>query len=105
MRYLSVCSGIEAASVAWRPLGWQPIAFSEIDAFACAVLAHHYPDVPNWGDMSQHYDWPDATVDLICGGTPCQSFSVAGAMPRRAEMPGHWQFVAGARSALDRAED
>lgn len=79
MRYLSVCSGIEAASVAWTPLGWSPVAFSEIEPFPCAVLTHHYPNVPNWGDMTKFTDWPDATtVDLLCGGTPCQSFSVAG---------------------------
>lgn len=78
MRYLSVCSGIEAASVAWTPLGWSPSAFSEIEPFPCAVLAHHYTNVPNWGDMTKFNDWPDATVDLLCGGTPCQSFSVAG---------------------------
>lgn len=78
MRFLSVCSGIEAASVAWRPLGWQAVAFSEIEPFPCAVLAHHYPDVPNWGDMTKYKEWPDANVDLLCGGTPCQSFSVAG---------------------------
>lgn len=52
MRYLSVCSGIEAASVAWRPLGWQPVAFSEIEPAPCRLLAHHYPDVPNLGDMT-----------------------------------------------------
>ena len=51
MRYLSVCSGIEAASVAWGPLGWQAAAFSEIEPFPCAVLAHHYPDVPNLDDL------------------------------------------------------
>lgn len=79
MRYLSVCSGIEAATVAWAPLGWSPVAFSEIEPFPCAVLTHHYPNVPNWGDMTKFTDWPDATtVDLLCGGTPCQSFSVAG---------------------------
>lgn len=78
MRYLSVCSGIEAASVAWRPLGWEPVAFSEIEKFPSAVLAHHYPDVPNWGDMTKFQEWPDAAVDLLVGGTPCQSFSVAG---------------------------
>lgn len=78
MRYLSVCSGIEAATQAWHPLGWQPIAFSEIEPFPCAVLAHHYPDVPNWGDMTKFKEWPDADVDVLCGGTPCQSFSVAG---------------------------
>lgn len=78
MRFLSVCSGIEAASVAWMPLGWRAVAFSEIEPFPCAVLAHHYPDVPNWGDMTKFKEWPDANVDLLCGGTPCQSFSVAG---------------------------
>ena len=77
-QYLSVCSGIEAASVAWEPLGWRPVAFSEIEAFPAAVLAHHYPSVPNWGDMSRFKEWPDAAVDLLVGGTPCQSFSVAG---------------------------
>jgi DNA (cytosine-5)-methyltransferase 1 len=78
MRYLSVCSGIEAASVAWGPLGWEPVAFAEIDAFPSAVLAHHYPTVPNYGDVTRFCDWPDATVDVLVGGTPCQSFSVAG---------------------------
>lgn len=78
MRFLSVCSGIEAASVAWAPLGWKAWAFSEIEPFPCSVLAHHYPDVPNLGDMTKFKDWPDATLDLLCGGTPCQSYSVAG---------------------------
>ena len=52
MRYLSVCSGIEAASVAWAPLGFSPVAFAEVEPFPCAVLARHYPDVPNLGDMT-----------------------------------------------------
>lgn len=78
MRFLSVCSGIEAASVAWNPLGWNAVAFSEIEPFPCAVLAHHYPDTPNWGDMTKFQEWPDEPIDLLCGGTPCQSFSVAG---------------------------
>ncbi len=78
MRYLSVCSGIEAATVAWHPLGWSPVAFAEIDNFPSAVLAHHYPTVPNWGDITRFKEWPDATVDLLVGGTPCQSFSIAG---------------------------
>ena len=78
MRYLSVCAGIEAATVAWHELGWSPIAFSEIDPFACTLLAHHYPTVPNWGDMTRFKEWPDAEFDVLCGGTPCQSFSVAG---------------------------
>jgi DNA (cytosine-5)-methyltransferase 1 len=79
MNFLSVCSGIEAASVAWAPLGWSAVAFSEIEPFPCALLAHHYPNVPNFGDMTKFKDWPDdLSVDLLCGGTPCQSFSVAG---------------------------
>jgi DNA (cytosine-5)-methyltransferase 1 len=78
MRFLSICSGIEAASVAWAPLGWKAAAFAEIDAFPSAVLAHHYPDVPNLGDMTKFKEWPDYAVDLVCGGTPCQAFSVAG---------------------------
>jgi DNA (cytosine-5)-methyltransferase 1 len=78
LKYLSVCSGIEAASVAWHPLGWQPVAFSEIEPFPSAVLAHHYPNVPNLGDMTKFTEWPDEPVDLLVGGTPCQSFSVAG---------------------------
>jgi DNA (cytosine-5)-methyltransferase 1 len=78
VRYLSVCSGIEAATVAWRPLGWTAWAFAEVAAFPLAVLAHNYPEVPNLGDMTQFKDWPDAEIDLLVGGTPCQSFSVAG---------------------------
>lgn len=79
MNYLSVCSGIEAASVAWQPLGWRAVAFSEIEAFPCSVLAYHYPDVPNLGDMTKidgrQYR---GTINLIVGGTPCQDFSIAG---------------------------
>ena len=78
MQFLSVCSGIEAASVAWHPLGWRAAAFSEIEKFPSAVLAHHYPDVPNFGDMTKYKDWPDAAINLLVGGTPCQSFSIAG---------------------------
>ncbi|MGQ5522958.1 DNA cytosine methyltransferase [Chitinimonas sp. PSY-7] len=78
MRYLSLFSGIEAATAAWHELGWQPVAFSEIDPFACAVLKHHYPHVPNWGDITKHSDWPHEPVDLIVGGSPCQAFSIAG---------------------------
>jgi len=80
MRYLSVCSGIEAASVAWESLGWTPVAFAEIEKFPSQVLAHHFPHVPNLGDMTKYKDWDidRNAVDLIVGGTPCQSFSVAG---------------------------
>lgn len=78
MRYLSVCSGIEAATVAWHPLGWSPVGFSEIEPFPSAVLAHHYPDVPNHGDFTTLLRNPPADVDVLVGGTPCQAFSVAG---------------------------
>ena len=81
MKYISICSGIEAASVAWHGLGWTPIAFSEIEAFPCAVLAHHWPDVPNLGDMTKFAEWPEellAECDILVGGPPCQAFSVAG---------------------------
>ncbi|UYT54134.1 DNA cytosine methyltransferase [Brucella sp. MAB-22] len=79
LRFLSVCSGIEAASVAWRPLGWQAVAFSEIEKFPSAVLAHHYPDVPNLGDFTKIDTTRLGRVDILCGGTPCQAFSIAGA--------------------------
>lgn len=78
MRYLSVCSGIEATTVAWHTLGWSPVAFSEIEPFPSAVLAHHYPTVPNVGDMTKFKEWDIGSIDLLVGGTPCQSFSVAG---------------------------
>ena len=82
IRFGSVCSGIEAASVAWNPLGWKAAWLSEIEPFPSAVLAHHYPDVPNLGDMTA---LPERIMsgeieapDVFCGGTPCQAFSVAG---------------------------
>jgi DNA (cytosine-5)-methyltransferase 1 len=78
VRYLSVCSGIEAATEAWHELGWLPEAFSEIEPFPCAVLKHHYPEVPNLGDMTKFKEWNIGPIDLLVGGTPCQSFSVAG---------------------------
>ena len=78
MTYLSVCSGIEAASAAWEPLGWQAAGFSEIDPFACAVLAHRFPETENYGDMTDFRTWDIAMFDVLVGGTPCQSFSVAG---------------------------
>lgn len=78
MKYLSVCSGIEAATVAWHHLGWTPAAFAEVEPFPSAVLKHHYPTVINRGDMTKFMEWPDEAVDLLVGGTPCQSFSVAG---------------------------
>lgn len=78
MIYASVCSGIECASVAWEPLGWRPSFFAEIDKFPAAVLAHRWPEVPNLGDFTQIREAPHGSVDLLVGGTPCQSFSVAG---------------------------
>jgi DNA (cytosine-5)-methyltransferase 1 len=78
MKYLSVCSGIEAATQAWHLLGWEPEGFSEIEPFPSVVLAHHYPQTPNLGDMTAYEKWNIGTIDLLVGGTPCQSFSVAG---------------------------
>jgi site-specific DNA-cytosine methylase len=78
VRYLSLCSGIEAATVAWHPMGWEPAAFAEIEAFPAAVLKHHYPNTPNFGDMTKWREWDVGAIDLLVGGTPCQSFSVAG---------------------------
>jgi len=76
--YGSVCSGIEAATVAWEPLGWRPAFFAEIDKFPSRVLAHHYPDVPNAGDFTGIQNGDYAAIDLLVGGTPCQAFSVTG---------------------------
>jgi DNA (cytosine-5)-methyltransferase 1 len=79
LNYLSVCSGIEAATVAWHDLGWKPAGFSEIEKFPSQVLAHHYPDVTNFGDMTKYKEWNiNDPIGLLVGGTPCQSFSVAG---------------------------
>lgn len=79
MKYLSICSGIESATVAWHPLGWTPVAFAEIDRFPSAVLAYHYPEVPNLGDFTQiTRDDIGTDIDLLVGGTPCQDFSIAG---------------------------
>ena len=83
LQYGSVCSGIEAVSLAWQPLGLAPAWFAEIDAFPCAVLAHRHPEVPNLGDMTRIAQLVRAGLaaapDILVGGTPCQSFSVAGA--------------------------
>ena len=78
MRYGSVCSGVEAATVAWHSLGWKAQWFSEIEKFPSAVLQHHYPNTPNHGDMTAFKEWPNDTISLLVGGTPCQSYSVAG---------------------------
>ena len=89
MIYGSICSGIEAATVAWEPLGWKPAFFSEIEKFPCQLLAHRYGSnmpnepicangVPNFGDMNGYEKWPQCAIDLLVGGTPCQDFSIAG---------------------------
>lgn len=87
LRFLSVCSGIEAASVAWPQ--WQPVAFSEIEKFPAAVLAHHYPAVPNLGDFTKIDTTELGRVDILCGGTPCQAFSVAGSRQSLADARGN----------------
>jgi DNA (cytosine-5)-methyltransferase 1 len=94
-RYLSVCSGIEAASVAWRDLGWQAAGYSEIEPFASAVLKHHFPTTPNFGDITNHATWPINTgsIDLLVGGTPCQSFSVAGLRQGLADPRGNLALI------------
>ena len=95
MRYISTFSGVEAASVAWGPLGWEPAAFAEIDPFPGAVLAERYPGVPNLGDITK-VDWKRwrGKCDLVVGGSPCQSFSVAG---KREGLKGEsglmWEYV------------
>ncbi|MFW0887944.1 UNVERIFIED_CONTAM: DNA cytosine methyltransferase [Pseudomonas sp. JL1] len=82
LQFASVCSGIEAVSVAWKPLGFMPAWFSEIEPFPCAVLAHHYPETPNLGDMtlldSQVLNDCVPAPPILIGGTPCQAFSIAG---------------------------
>ena len=79
MRYVSLFAGIEAATQAWHHMGWEPMAFADIDAFPSAVLAHHYPDVPNLGNV-EGVDWSEyrGKAEVVVGGSPCQSFSVAG---------------------------
>lgn len=89
----SVCSGIEAASVAFNPLGWRAAWFAEIEAFPAAVLAHHYPEVPNLGDMTaiarSVLTGDVHAPDVLCGGTPCQAFSVAGLRESLADARGN----------------
>ena len=78
MTYLSVCSGIEATSVAWEPLGFTPTGFAEIEPFTCELLKQKYPNVKNYGDITQYEKWNAGQFDILVGGTPCQSFSIAG---------------------------
>ena len=100
MNYLSLCSGVEAASLAWEPLGWSPWAFSEFEPAACAVLAHHWPQVQNLGDMARYQEWPDAAIDVLVGGTPCQSFSVAGLRKGLSDPRGNLMLTFGAIAGL-----
>jgi len=95
MRYLSVCSGMEAASVAWHPLGWTPVGFSEIEPFPCAILKHRFPNTPNHGSLTEYQSWPlePGAIDLLVGGTPCQSFSVAGLRKGLADPRGNLALV------------
>ena len=107
MRYVSTFSGVEAASVAWGPLGWEPVCFSEIDPFPSAVLAHRYPDVPNLGDITK-IDWKMVRrkygqIDLVVGGSPCQSFSVAGTRTGLQGASGlMWEYVRCVRELMPR---
>ena len=107
MKYVSLFSGIEAATVAWEPLGWEPLAFSEIDAFPCAVLAERFPGVPNLGDITK-IDWKKAVKaygkpDLVVGGSPCQSFSVAGGRTGLDGASGlMWEYVRCVRELMPR---
>ena len=107
MRYLSLFSGIEAASVAWGPLGWEPMAFAEIDPFPCAVLEERYPGVPNLGDVSQ-VDWRkfvkgNGKPDVLVGGSPCQSFSIAGSRTGLDGASGlMWEYVRAVREVRPR---
>ena len=94
MRYATLCSGIEAPSVAWHGLkDWEPAWFSEIDKFPKAVLQHHYPDVPDYGDMTELLGRVESgeieAPDLLCAGTPCQAFSVAGGRRSLADARGN----------------
>lgn len=79
IRYISLFSGIEAASVAWQPLGWKPIAYAEVEPFPKNVLKQHYPNVPDLGDVTK-VDWKQYhhAADVVVGGSPCQAFSIAG---------------------------
>ena len=97
--YVSTFSGIEAATVAWAPLGWVPVCFSEIGPFPSAVLEERFPSVPNLGDITR-IDWSDLSgfVDVVVGGSPCQSFSIAG---NREGLSGEsglmWEYVRAVR--------
>jgi len=110
VRFGSVCSGIEAASNAWEPLGWEPTWFSEIEPFPSALLAHYWPGVKNLGDMAEiHHGIDSETIEppeVLVGGTPCQAFSVAGLRQSLEDARGQLtlHFV-GLANAIDRARE
>lgn len=78
LTFATVCSGIDAPTVAWKSLGWKQVFASEIEPFPCEVLKHHHPEIPNYGNLLDYEKWPRTSLDVLIGGTPCQSFSVAG---------------------------
>lgn len=95
MRYFSVCSGIEAASVAWHDMGWTPVGFSEIEPFPCEVLKQRFPHVKNYGDLTNYEQWDvgPGTADVLVGGPPCQAFSVAGLREGMADPRGNLSLI------------
>ena len=103
---MSIFSGVEAATLAWEPLGWEPLAFAEVDRFPSAVLAERWPDVPNLGDVTE-VKWNErfecGSVGLVVGGSPCQSFSVNG---KRQGLDGAsglmWEWVRCVRELMPR---
>ena len=107
MRYVSVFSGVEAATLAWEPLGWEPVCFCEIDEFPSAVLRHRWPMVPNLGDITK-VAWKEVeraygAVDLVVGGSPCQSFSIAGSRTGLDGASGlMWEYVRCVRELMPR---
>ena len=106
MRYVSLFSGIEAASAAWGRLGWVPVSFSEIDPFPSAVLSRRFPGVPNLGDITK-IDWSKhgecVSADLVVGGSPCQSFSIAGTRTGLDGASGlMWEYVRAVRELRPR---
>lgn len=95
MRYFSVCSGIEAASIAWEPLGWTPVGFAEIEPFPSEVLKQRWPHVKNYGNLENYQSWdiPTGSVDVLVGGPPCQAFSVAGLREGMADPRGNLSLI------------
>ena len=107
MRYVSLFSGIEAATLAWEPLGWEPLAFAEIEPYPSAVLAERWPGVPNLGDVTK-VDWEafkeeHGSIDLVVGGSPCQSFSIAGKREGLAGASGlMYEYIRGIQELMPR---